>query len=663
MTSFALSGPPPTRSPESTLAELGTATRAPNPGRSLSLLTTATIGLALTLLLVFIWLLTHRYQGLAQDARLYAVQALSTLNPALKGDLYLQNTSQDHYTVFSPFYGAVIRLLGLHDAARALTLLFAAVFLTAAWQVADGLLGKGDAWLAVGTLILTVGAYGSYGVFHFAEDYLTARSAAEALVVTALAMQLRGHGHAALCVAVIALLVHPLMALPGMLMLIVMRVPTHIALALLAAGIVTVVAIAVGASNVPRFQKTLPTMDALWLQIVMERSQFLFLQLWSLRDWEVNLRPFATLALASMVLSGNAVRTVCMAAAWVGGCGLIVAGLAGVLGPIALLVEGQAWRWVWISALISAMLVLPTAMRLWRNDGMGPLCAAMLLASWTLTNHAASLSWAGLAVFLLRIPVSDGCARYVKIAALSLGSILLVGELVAFTSGASSARIPVIGGSASSLFQQTRLLAIGRLPLMLLLMLIWQIIRTARSHWLPLSFSLALGTGCIFLVPVAFARQDTAGSSEVEEFADWRAVIPAGANVYVANGYDAAPFAWFTLGRPNYLSLDQSAGVVFSRATALEVKRRSEILLPLMDEDWKLLSRNRTAGEGSKVTLPRRTPLTADALVRMCRDPQLGYLVAREDVGFEPLRHRHAGRWMNWNLYDCRHVRDLAPAI
>lgn len=654
MTSFALSGPPPTRSPESTLAELGTATRAPNPERSLSLLTTATIGLALTLLLVFIWLLTHRYQGLAQDARLYAVQALSTLNPALKGDLYLQNTSQDHYTVFSPIYAEVIQWLGLHGAARTLTLLFAMAFLAAAWQLANRLLAPGEAWLAVGTLILTVGAYGSYGVFHFAEDYLTARSAAEALVVTALAMQLRGHGHAALCVAVIALLVHPLMALPGMLMLIVMRVPTHIALALLAAGIVTVVAIAVGALNLPRFQKTLPTMDALWLQIVMERSQFLFLQLWSLRDWEVNLRPFAALALASMVLSGNAVRTVCMAAAWVGGCGLIVAGLAGVLGPIALLVEGQAWRWVWISALISAMLVLPTAMRLWRNDGMGPLCAAMLLASWTLTNHAASLSSAALAVFLLRIPVSDGCARYVKIAALSLGSILLVGELVAFTSGAA----------ASSLFQQTRLLAIGRLPLMLLLMLIWQIIRTARSHWLPLSFSLALGTGCIVLVPVAFARQDTAGSwAEIQEFADWRAAIPAAANVYVANGYDAAPFAWFTLGRSNYLSLDQSAGMVFSRATALEVKRRSEILLPLMDEDWKLLSRNRTADEGSKVNLPRRTPLTADALVSMCRDPQLGYLVAREDVGFEPLRHRHAGRWMNWNLYDCRHVRDLSPAI
>ena len=51
-------------------------------------------------MLVVVWLLTHRYAGLAQDARIYAFQALSRINPTLGSDLYLHNTSQDRYTVF-----------------------------------------------------------------------------------------------------------------------------------------------------------------------------------------------------------------------------------------------------------------------------------------------------------------------------------------------------------------------------------------------------------------------------------------------------------------------------------------------------------------------------------------------------------------------------------
>jgi hypothetical protein len=30
--------------------------------------------------------------------------------------------------------------------------------------------------------------------------------------------------------------------------------------------------------------------------------------------------------------------------------------------------------------------------------------------------------------------------------------------------------------------------------------------------------------------------------------------------------------------------------------------------------------------------------------------------VAKEDVGFEPMRHHHPGIWDGWNLYDCQQV-------
>jgi len=44
-----------------------------------------------------------------------------------------------------------------------------------------------------------------------------------------------------------------------------------------------------------------------------------------------------------------------------------------------------------------------------------------------------------------------------------------------------------------------------------------------------------------------------------------------------------------------------------------------------------------------------------------CTDPQLGFVIAKENVGFDPMVHTHSGPWKNWNLYDCRTVRLQAP--
>ncbi len=621
--------------------------------------------IALTLMLVVVWLLTHRYQGLAQDARIYAVQAFARIHPALGGDLYLQNTSQDRYTVFSPFYALMMRVLGLHTAALALSVTFAAAFLMAGWNLARSLVGNEEAWLSVGALILTVGAYGSYRVFHISEDYLTARSAAEAMVAIALAVYFSGAHRMAFLISTGALLIHPLMALPGVVLLIFLTAPARVAAVLAIAGTALAACLAMAAPVLPWSRTVLPVMDGAWLRVVMERAQFLFLPLWSLRDWEVNLRPFASLALSTLVLANRNIRSLCGAAALVGASGLGVALIGGTLGPVALLVQGQAWRWMWICVFVATILVPPTALRLWREDRIGPICAIALAAGWTLSaDDAPSLTWVALGLFLVRHRLVNLPRRLLHAGALGLGFGLLCWEAIPIIMSATGITGSTGSAAANSpLLQSAATLSACRFPVAFLLLVNWYWIRESEGCWAPACLSVGLGAACIALVPVAFARTDAAGSPrEIAEFADWAAAIPPSANVYVANGHDAAPFAWFTLQRPNYLSLDQSAGVVFSRATALEVQRRSQVLMPLMDEDWKLLSKNRTAHATGTRAVPRLTPLTADSLVAMCSDPQLGFLIAREDVGFDPIRHRHPGLWLNWNLYDCGHVRKQAPA-
>src|SRR3984957_18581477 len=87
-------------------------------------------------LLVVLWCMTHHYLGLAGDARLYGVQALARIRPNLFEDLYLRNTSQDSYTIFSGFYAVCIRFLGLRSAALWLTIIFKVWLFAAAWVLA-----------------------------------------------------------------------------------------------------------------------------------------------------------------------------------------------------------------------------------------------------------------------------------------------------------------------------------------------------------------------------------------------------------------------------------------------------------------------------------------------------------------------------------------------
>src|SRR5271163_1708569 len=141
--------------------------------------------LALALSLVTLWLLMHGYHGLTGDGQIYAFQAFARLQPQLTADLYLQNTSQDQFTFFSPLYAWSIGLLGLENAARLLTLVFSVWFLAASWSFAAAVAGRGAAWLAVAFLLIVAGDYGASGVFRILDPFLTARLPAEALTITA----------------------------------------------------------------------------------------------------------------------------------------------------------------------------------------------------------------------------------------------------------------------------------------------------------------------------------------------------------------------------------------------------------------------------------------------------------------------------------------------
>lgn len=612
--------------------------------------------LALTQLLACIWAMTHVYRALTADATLYAFQALARLHPWLSADIYLQNASQDSYTVFTWFYAKLIGAIGLHQAARSLYVVFAACFLAASWTLARRLSDSKSAWFAVVLLTILVAHYGSYNVFRIAEDFMTARALAEALVVTAIACFYLGARSLAVAIATAALFIHPLMALPGLLLLICLWAGPRISVASALGGICLTALVAVGARHAAHSQGVFALIDGTWLTVVRERSQYLFLQLWRATDWEENGVPFASLVLTLAVVTDQRQRQFAWVAMLVGATGLAIALIASNVGPIAILLQGQAWRWMWITSFASILLLAPTLLSLWRDTRCGPACALLLIGGWTCDFLNI---WYCIALVLLlwmaRERISDRTALFLRWAALVLALILLAWTIGLAWSTLHNPPAELTHESAPAAALR-HILRLRTIPLMAFGLAYWWI-STRRSALGPAIACLMFGSLAALAWSGAWQEISKTGDpGDIASYADWRNAMPLDSNVAILGVHNSAGFAWFTLDRADYLSIDQSSGVVFSRATALEVQRRSTVLEPLVRPSWKIMTYLARWASGERDD-EKDLPLTAAALTGMCRDPQLNFVIARESVGFDPLRHTGAGPYKDWYLYDCRHVR------
>jgi hypothetical protein len=619
----------------------------------------ALAAVALAIALLCVWSLTYEYRGLAYDAQIYAVQALAKLRPSLAGDLFLQNVSQDQFTIFPRFYAWVIDIVGLRPAALLMTIVFTVWILSASWDLIATLANSDFAWLAIFTLVILEGYYGAFGVFYISEPFLTARLPAEALVATSLACYARGYGRVAFGVAFAAFLVHPLMALPGLLMLICMRLPPRVIVLAASIVIAVVLAAVIAANTLPPAARILAVMDVPWINVVRERSQFLFMQLWRVKDWALNARALLTLAFATMVLRMGRAHDLALIALAVGVIGIVIAVIASLIGPVAVLMQVQPWRWQWISTLLSILLLPRTAYGAWRGDRCGSVCASLLISGWLLPIEAgvACVSFA-LAVWTVRSKIP---ASWTNNAPAAAGLVVLA--LVSWSlmnSWTTVARMAPVPPAESFVPACIRAVFASKIWCVLLVGAVWCAVKSSRGPLVPIAICAVLGASASMLISRSSHVWPYGSQSDIREFSEWRDRIPPGSTVFVTNGYDSGSFVWFTLQRNNYLSPGQSAGVVFSRATALEVQRRSEVLLPLTDPNWKILTslQNRTSYTPG---IPRFRPLTAQALVDVCHDPQLGFVVSPDDAGFNPVIHSNPGIWKNWKLYDCNYVRAQVP--
>ena len=133
----------------------------------------------------------------------------------------------------------------------------------------------------------------------------------------------------------LALFVHPLMALPGVLFLISMRFPSRIGGAGAVTGILSCLVLAFAEPpEYPQLTMCCPSWIPHGWKSFASDLNFCSYSCGLFRDWEVTARPFACLAVAWMTLNDSRVRKMAASAMLIGATGLLIAGIASLAGPL-----------------------------------------------------------------------------------------------------------------------------------------------------------------------------------------------------------------------------------------------------------------------------------------------------------------------------------------
>lgn len=538
------------------------------------------------------FLVLQPYRGLVHDARLYTIQALGQLRPDLYGmDIFLRLGSQDDYTFFSSLHALVISWLGVEVAAAALTALEIGVFLAAFAILARSCMSREHTAAALLLVLIIPGYYGSARVFHFMEGFVSPRQLAEALCLLGIAAWMLGRKFTALALSTGAMLIHPIIALPGLLVLPTLEwIIPHwrrllpLALAALALAALATLSVSLGWLDLSRWQ-----FDPHWHDIVMNRG-YLDLTSWTNEDWGRVLTVTATLLVASLALNGRQ-RSLAIATVIILTAMMALTFVGGELLRIALVVQGQPWRALWLATCIAILLMVPLYAVSWRSSPLLQCALWLIAAAWAAPHGILALVAAPLAV----VAGALAC-RGVQV---GTPTLLLWGSRAVFAVAAThSVAVSWLAWNEDltvlrdlpPVMQKLSLLGESGVVPALLIAAVWWLM--TRHGSLRLIRTLTVLT--VFLViAVALPAGRTWAASQYDEsvfraFGEWRERIPPGSEVLWVgpDQENAAIHTWLLLQRPAYVTVTQAPNALFSRAAAIEMERRAKAVasvLPFAD--------------------------------------------------------------------------------
>jgi hypothetical protein len=612
------------------------------------------------------------YAGLIHDSRLYAFQVMHRLDaPAYDDDLFFLYGSQDRYSVFSPLAAPLAAALGLPAAFFLLYLAAKVLLFVGFLRLVRRLLP--DPVLSTLTLLfLAVHGlpYGAFGVFSVNEPFLTPRLFAAALALLGLERMLAGRCAAALVLVLAGALLHPVLAAPALAIVVLWWAREWLGARRFAVLMLT--GFLMGAAVLacaPLAGRLFGRMDDDWLSAVHHASPYAWPREWPTADLFISLGPLVLLVAAAGAARGRPpLSRLCLLVTLVAAGGLGLAVLGSLTG-CALLVQSQLYRALWLAAFLQVPLGFWLATQLWPRGEAARLAALSILGGLLSTSYEIELllfAWPlPVAVLffrgLCRAPRTTGWLWKSYAAGLAFGvvagAVLKAGvvwqwrsTLLAGAEGLDYWRV-LMGTPGPALWAT---LAVAGLTALHGLVGFG-----ARFRRPALAAAVACQLAVFVLPETAYYQEHYRDENQdirfVARFLTTTAHRRPPTLYWSGGGLGAV---WLDLRAKSYYDLNQAQGLLFSRQTAREARRRARVVgnfemeqrrqdRGYYPEGWTLLLQD-FYGCGLEEASAGRADLE-----RLCREEAVDFAVLPQ--AFDGLYAASNGRVY---VYDCRRLRE-----
>lgn len=584
-----------------------------------------------------LWSFTHPLLSIDNhDARIYAALALQHLNPdAFTRDPFFMFGSQDSYSLFSYLYAPLIEAFGLTAAGAIILLVGGGLWCAAAILLSYKLLRampEGE-WIWVMAALAVAALSPNYSpsgpTFYVNEGFATARSLAFPLGLIALAYSLSCRTVIAVCFALAAFLIHPLLGMWPLAVAFLARFQSRIQVTWIVVGVLVLGALMIsGVSSFARF-------DSDWERILRSYTHDVFVaqpaQLrWPDHLFQVGLLFSVAFAVGRQTATGRWYLLIGLVAS----SGFLVAMWASYFWPSRIVIQAQLWRSMWLAAAL-----VPFA-----------LCHILALLIRMLQPPSGTLPWLLLAVLagvfllyenvgVLPLAIVLGVTCYVyahqgvvghKQASAWLNAIHTSHLLPWFSMGVMLAALPIywpelalLGGESSRpLPSQTAELTgfffMGGLGLGFAS--IAYLLTRYGTHWFYASILVAATTWSAFNWDQRSMRD-----REWESIAAWGRHDALSERIHPGDIvlWDGRfPLnAWYELRTGHYASTIQAIGMVFSREKTFELLRRAAHI--------RAAARQEGGKEAGLSPFTFHVP-TGKGIALLCSDPMLDWVIVSD---------------------------------
>lgn len=531
------------------------------------------LSMALMVFAAACWFLPRAYLGIRHDGMLYLAQSLMQVWPnVFKADLFFAYGSQDQYSIYSTLYVWLATHFGWSSIAPVLLIVCQIAFLCGLALLLCKLVPRPLAALGV-ALASASPYYGGFAIFSFGEGFMTARSVAEPLVLFAMWSWFNERRLLSALLLALAMLLHPLLALAGVGIVLVLVGETRPRLFWLL--LLIPLAFLLGVLGVPGFEVLIHRYDDVWWNALGPNVPA-FPQFWRTIDYTKCIFDAVVLFVCGRLATGKVARFV-QAALLVAVVGMLASMVGGEIFRLVLVSQAQFWRAQWFAHLLACGLF---PWLIWRLRDQGPYAwigLALLFFSIVFRAQSSAI-YAPLAGGLALIrssmpnrPITRAFRTFVLVAV----PLIIVAGLVNEVTIAEFLGLSRGNESELGFFQR-----LFEFPLVTLTFMLGAVM-------LASSFPrVALGTAVVcFVTSLAIWDQRNEWSTYIEDNIahehPFARSIPETAQVYWPGDLQAP---WFILKRASYFTQAQASGVIFNRQTALEFQRRSDVVGALETE-------------------------------------------------------------------------------